>query len=82
MDREGTVPIHSSPHSIGSLHARALAPKKKEFGPNANNHEAGSSRQIASAAFSMAPPTVESDRIYVTVVAAQMFWSTSPTDGT
>jgi hypothetical protein len=50
-----------------------MAPKK-EFAPGANDHEAGSSRQIAPAAFSMAPPPPLRERIYVTVAVAQMFW--------
>ncbi|KAK1697042.1 hypothetical protein QYE76_013739 [Lolium multiflorum] len=51
-----------------------MAPKR-EFLPSANDHEAGSSRRIAPAAFDMGPPAPPSrDRIYVTVAVAQMFW--------
>ena len=54
-----------------------MAPKR-EYGRGANDHEAGSSRQIVPAAFAMAPPAPEAERqrqrIYVTVAVAQIFW--------
>jgi hypothetical protein len=51
-----------------------MAPKR-EFEPSANDHEAGSSRQVAPPAFAMGPPAPpRRDRIYVTVAVAQMFW--------
>ena len=51
-----------------------MAPKR-EFEPSANDHEAGSSRQVAPAPFAMGPPaTPRRDRIYVTVAVVQMFW--------
>ncbi|CAA3018951.1 Hypothetical predicted protein [Olea europaea subsp. europaea] len=68
-------PIHSSPHSPPPLRtsSAAMAPKR-EYGRGANDHEAGSSWQIVPAAFAMAPPAAERERIYVTVAVAQMFW--------
>ncbi|KAK1596761.1 hypothetical protein QYE76_007802 [Lolium multiflorum] len=51
-----------------------MAPKR-EFEPSANDHEAGSSRQVAPPPFAMGPPAPpRRDRIYVTVAVAQMFW--------
>src|SRR5215218_7929407 len=70
----------SSPHFPLRPHARArsfraaMAPKR-EFEPSANDHEAGSCRQVAPPAFAMGPPAPpRRDRIYVTVAVAQMFW--------
>jgi hypothetical protein len=44
-----------------------MAPKR-EFEPLANDHEAGSSRRAAPAAFDMGLPMPMRDRIYVTVM--------------
>jgi hypothetical protein len=52
-----------------------MAPKKEQR--NRNDHEARSSRQVASVAFNMSPPSAEPgphDSIYITVQVAQMFW--------
>jgi hypothetical protein len=46
---------------------------KREFSPSANDHEAVSSRRAVPAAFDMGPSLAIRDRVYVTVVVAQIF---------
>ncbi|KAK1663944.1 hypothetical protein QYE76_052103 [Lolium multiflorum] len=66
-----TPPFHSDRTSSTF---RAVVAPKREFEPSANDHEAGSSRRAAPAAFDMGPSAPIRDRIYVTVAVAQMFW--------
>jgi hypothetical protein len=47
---------------------------KREFEPSANDHEAGSNRQVAPAPFAMALLALQRERVYVTVAVAQIFW--------
>ncbi|KAK1683453.1 hypothetical protein QYE76_044301 [Lolium multiflorum] len=70
----GTVPIESplsTPTARTSF--RATMASKREFLPSANDHEAGSSRRIAPAAFEMGPPAPPiCERIYVTVAVVRL----------